>query len=1016
MSNVLAKYSFLPWVRRGIANQISGTSVDGRAQVDVQVVVNQTLTVDKNILLVGPGDIVGIDNRAILKTEPRNWITNFEPNYLAHIEFYDEDFIWRYTPQQPDTNLHRLPPWVFLLVLKENEFSIDNIPGNPLSVLKLKTSFANVLPDPSETWAWGIVHLNEELNDSGTQPNLDELNNILDNQPDTGICRLICPRRLHPLTNYHAFLIPAFESGRQAGLGRDVKVADPLLSSWGAKNTNKEFPVYYTWYFKTSDKGDFEYLVSLLEPRPIPDKVGIRDMDIQRPGFGIDSIVKPAFVGLEGALLPPVPHHIDLGGSLEFPEKLQPIINLSDDLQKTGSPDPVVTPPLYGRWPARISRMDYTVDNWIQDLNKDPRFRAAGGMGTIVVQKFENIYLQKAWQQVGTVIAANQKIKYLQWAMNASLAIYTKYLVNVEPERHLMITQSVHSKILGSPTTIRNLVNNSQLPRAALSGSFRKLTRPRGVMMKRFFGNAGFSPGDIITKLNNGDITAAAPKQPPKNLPTVDQVSGQVESATPVPAWLLWLTGHKKLLLILLIILLVVALIFLLIGHVAAAISVASFAVAAYVYLINLKPQQAIETGFTTAGLTTQAVLSVAPRPNFTIVDPGVLPAQPVIAGGADNAVAANFRNSLVNFNTLLQQSVPVPATLQPLNIASVQLTLNQALHPYTAFNKRFVSLIKIGNIPIEAIAPIMAYPDIKDPMYKPLTDISKEYFVPNLKLIAPNTITIMITNQPFIESYMVGLNHQMAKALLWNEYPTDQMGTYFRQFWDTSKYVDTENLPPDQLAEKLRDIKPIHTWQPNSKLGDHNNRQPVGNSPQLVLVIRGELLKRYPNAIIYAQQAIWGKDKNNQTVLMIDETIVLDTDNPAMLFPLYNAEVDPDIFFIGFELTVAEAQGEVTEESDAEKAKLGNNNLGWFFVIKEMPGEPKFGLDETIDLNTAHRSLSWQDFDPATKVLDVNINQDTVTTPKKWDSSTNGADVSYITYRQPVLVAVHAKEMLKSL
>ena len=34
----------------------------------------------------------------VVRTEPLNWITDFEPNYLPFVEFYDEDFAWRYTP------------------------------------------------------------------------------------------------------------------------------------------------------------------------------------------------------------------------------------------------------------------------------------------------------------------------------------------------------------------------------------------------------------------------------------------------------------------------------------------------------------------------------------------------------------------------------------------------------------------------------------------------------------------------------------------------------------------------------------------------------------------------------------------------------------------------------------------------------------------------------------------------------------------------------------------------------
>ena len=41
-----------------------------------------------------------------------------------------------------------------------------------------------------------------------------------------------------------------------------------------------------------------------------------------------------------------------------------------------------------------------------------------------------------------------------------------------------------------------------------------------------------------------------------------------------------------------------------------------------------------------------------------------------------------------------------------------------------------------------------------------------------------------METNQRFVEAYMVGLNYEFARKLLWREYPTDQRGSYFRQFW----------------------------------------------------------------------------------------------------------------------------------------------------------------------------------------------------------------------------------------
>ena len=77
--------------------------------------------------------------------------------------------------------------------------------------------------------------------------------------------------------------------------------------------------------------------------------------------------------------------------------------------------------------------------------------------------------------------------------------------------------------------------------------------------------------------------------------------------------------------------------------------------------------------------------------------------------------------------------------------------------------------------------------------MYEKLRDLSAELFLPNLKLIPPDTITLLKTNPPFIESYMVGLNHEFGRELLWREYPTDERGSYFRQFWSVRGLV----VPP---------------------------------------------------------------------------------------------------------------------------------------------------------------------------------------------------------------------------
>jgi hypothetical protein len=336
---------------------------------------------------------------------------------------------------------------------------------------------------------------------------------------------------------------------------------------------------------------------------------------------------------------------------------------------------------------------------------------------------------------------------------------------------------------------------------------------------------------------------------------------------------------------------------------------------------------------------------------------------------------------------------------------------------------------------PTERIVPAMAYPDIKKPMYEPLRDISSDLFVPNLDLVQRNTLSLMVQNQPFIEAYMVGLNHEFARELLWREYPTDQRPSSFRQFWDVSNCVDREGLGAKDREEKLRDIPRIHEWPKSSRLGDHDHRAPGRkwadravdpDKRQVVLVIRGDVLKRYPRTIIYAQRARWSTRADEGTVLSLwDEegkAIANDPKEPNVRFPLYRARVDPDIHFIGFDLELGEVRGAPNLQETAQaKATIPANKLGWFFVLQEVVGAPRFGMDERIPSKPSERdlweNLSWKNFGEDVKIVDA-LKMPTGMlggpTPGKVDWGRNAADLAYILYQKPVMVAVHARDMLK--
>ena len=216
--------------------------------------------------------------------------------------------------------------------------------------------------------------------------------------------------------------------------------------------------------------------------------------------------------------------------------------------------------------------------------------------------------------------------------------------------------------------------------------------------------------------------------------------------------------------------------------------------------------------------------------------------------------------------------------------------------------------------------------------MYEPLKNLSPELFLPNINLIEPNSVTLLETNQPFIESYMVGLNHEFARELLWREYPTDQRGSTFRQFWDVRSFYARRCGCRGAQGEAARHPSAAPM---DARIRDSATttiaRKATEKEDELVLVVRGELLKRYPTAVIYAHRACWQRSDDgtaadrakepcsrsggidNSKERRLAPLTPEEQDAPPrskVLTPLFEARIDPDIYFLGFDLTAENARG----------------------------------------------------------------------------------------------------------
>jgi hypothetical protein len=1079
MAETVAHYSFLPWLRQGLGAEITEADTLGqaagaaleRAQLQVELTLHgdgldgttSDQIIAKLISIVGPGDMKNISERVVVSHNPRRNVTNYEANNLAYIEFYEEDFLWRYTPARPNAaNAKRLRPWLALIVLKEDEFKMQQLPDTIPFISIRDEAFSNVFHEPGETWAFAHVHFNQLLEKSNLDELKQEVTAELQADPDTALCRLLCPRKLQVKTFYTACLIPAFETGRRTGLGLDPAGVSAQESSWiktgqqTAKPRGLDFPVYYQWNFATGINGDFESLVAKLKPIVMDPENGMMPMDVQEIGYGMDEMMERKTMGMEAALRPPTFEKIRENfpvtpKEIECKDRLTDFLNLSPSINRpvnSGSDtaenpfysvpfskDPMIVPPLYGAWHGLAEDLKTGTNwPWFLELNTDFRNRAAAGLGTQVIQNNQEDFMNRAWQQVGRINEANQKLREAQLNKMINNAIYKKHVLSAQQDKFFMTTNAVQHVTFNADksSSVNHQINQSRIPLAAQSAAFQKLTRNTGK-------TKSFKLAEkVISNLNKPEsdatgITAAKLKTAPTAALDIATMDALVNDA--ISFYTSDIINTSK------------DLYFNLLKDLTApdlmqaktelqakltAQTTVSAAVKTNVTnLINNMQlyqktvsneitvhlsQPAYEAGFDdfSAGKTYD---------NTTVLNEALL-ADPIAKIGTSTSGedVKEFKTNLGKFGTQLG-TLPQLKDKSPIaDLTGVRINITAQLQPSVSFSRRIKNNIKIwdGNEykPAKELKPVMVYPEFPDPTYEFLKKISQNFILPNVDKLPNNCITLLETNQRFIESFLAGMNHEMARELLWREYPTDQRGSCFRQFWNIKDNLFQED------PEKIKDIDVMDKW--TEALGSH---RPVSDKDILVLVVRGELFKKYPNTMVYAQKAAY--DTSNPSLpRKLPENIT----QANTKFPLFKADLEPDITLFGFDLTAEIANGDrILHATDP----ITDKNPGWFFVFKERPGQVQFGLDdyttETGDTSQMPTGMpaTWNQFcwehlvtqknDLQNYQLNfssaINIGNPGSVAEKYFSETpgwgTNSAEIASILYQDPVLFARHAGEML---
>ena len=305
--------------------------------------------------------------------------------------------------------------------------------------------------------------------------------------------------------------------------------------------------------------------------------------------------------------------------------------------------------------------------------------------------------------------------------------------------------------------------------------------------------------------------------------------------------------------------------------------------------------------------------------------DQDLMPALPPELRARVNAAAAVAAK--------LARRAPQP-DCNPLDPITLAAHLATSLDPRRTIPKRVRGQLTIPTgvwEPVDRIDPVIAALRIDTPMVRPLMEFGTQWLMPGVDGVPKESVVAVSANRTFIEAYMVGLNHEMTRELLWRGFPTDQRGTVFARFWDTTATAIPMNAP-------ARDITPIHTWGSASALGAHPDG---GAATQLVVLIRGEIIRRFPKATMFLQKALASGGVRTPDALI---------GGPSSEFPVFRGELGDDLVYLGFRVTPDDARGNTAAAPN-----------GYFLVIQEQPRELSFGFSTSGGNAKAEDATRWQ-------------------------------------------------------
>jgi hypothetical protein len=584
-------------------------------------------------------------------------------------------------------------------------------------------------------------------------------------------------------------------------------------------------PVYHWWHFRTTD--------TVEDFRSLALKIAARPVAPEdRLGFA------PLAYHLDDAD-PPFTPMPEVGGALTAsaaaPPVEQPVLDhlallRSDAHTRTDSLGrPIVRMPRYGEpWLTDEQRESLA---WSKALNEDPRHRGVAGLGLWAGIEWQELIVEAATRQLGALQIAAQRIRALTAGLAANGHLWEQRRPQDRHQRLMLFGPSLARMVTERGTVLEQVAGtNRPLPPALFSSAARRVLRPGGARA-RWVARGALNPARVVRAANDCDLIKATPRSL-KGVPHADVFEQTFDFRFDE-----LLAGGE---------------------HIPFEFPEGDDS------FFDLTAPDSAEAGQVFAFPTFDDRLGMSSEESGGRLD--------VLLDGARLALEAPER------------------PCRKVRLERLVDALDRAIDPTTGMSlvvRRVLNLIT--GLDDQPLTPPELCPDFDLPAWKYLRDRDKNWLLPGMDKLAPDSLVAVQTNPAFVDAFLTGLNQQALSELRWRNVPIATGCTPLRRFWERLNQAGDG---------KGTDIVGIARWagQPEATpLGDSAHQTPEAQGTDLVLVFRTELFYRYPSTLVYLSPR---KDDDPDWQGEPDRT-------KPRITPTFPGVIAPDISYFGFAVGV---------------------------------------------------------------------------------------------------------------